>query len=311
MEHLDKYLINVADNISKLKYEQLILGQAEHPRRVKANDVKPVQMLEGYYRALCEVNVFVKGKLPPVVVNDKKYQPEPGDIWVASKTIPAYKQIRKEGNSCEYITLYYLKASLLKIIDIEQADDGHEKILTTITMQMDKTASNNLDSLFALKDTKKEFKQAKELLNKWFGLVKVNIVKKNCDMTVWTEEVLLKKHIQAKRIKEAVEYIKLHYKEELTLEYLSGIANLSPTYFTRMFTEAHDESVFNFIRRLRLIEACRLLNGTDAKIDDIAGKVGYTSPLLLQENFRKILGISPTNYRKSLIKSKIDFVPPL
>ncbi|GEM_PF-3957976 len=310
MDNLDKYLIKVADNIGKLKYEQLILGQTEHPRRVKANDIKSVKMLDGYYRELYEVNVFIKGKLPPVVVNEKKYQPAPGDIWVASKTVPAYKQIRKEGNGCEYIALFYYRVSLLKIIDIEQSNEGHEKILTTITMKMNKASSNNLDSIFALKDTKAEFKKARELLIKWFGLVKENIVKKNCDMTVWTEEVLLKKHIQAKRIKEATEYIKQHFKEKLTLDQLSGIAGLTPTYFTRMFTEAHNESVFNFIRRLRLIEACHLLNSTDAKIDDIAEKIGYTSPLLLQENFRKVLGISPTNYRKSLIKSKINYIPP-
>lgn len=51
--------------------------------------------------------------------------------------------------------------------------------------------------------------------------------------------------------------------------------------------------------RLRIQEACHLLEETDMTISDIADKIGYNNALTLTRAFKKIEGTTPGQYRQS------------
>lgn len=54
----------------------------------------------------------------------------------------------------------------------------------------------------------------------------------------------------------------------------------------------------DYLHRVRVEEACKLLRRTDRKIADIARSVGYTDPELFAEKFRKHMNVTPSQYRK-------------
>ena len=309
MKHLDGYLKKLPDVISKIKYEQLILGQAEHPRRVKSSREKPAgwtardtMFFSLSFQAENKGSLFIDGN---------KYILNPGDIYILDRDSTCFLTNYKSNINCEYIRIFYNDTCELKILNGKCAAQGDGEIISVTTIKMPKDSQKYFEGIFSIKDDETQFKKIKQLLVKWSVLVKQNIINKKFKMVVYTKTTLLARHMKANRIKKAVEYLRAHYKEKLSLKELAAMVNLHPVYFSALFNEAFDLNVIEFIRHLRIYEACRLLRVTDTGINEIAGRVGYEDPRLLQENFRKVFAISPTNYRKRLIKSKTKFVPTL
>jgi AraC-like DNA-binding protein len=84
-----------------------------------------------------------------------------------------------------------------------------------------------------------------------------------------------------------------------TVERLANIAGMSRSSFAEHFTALFGRSVMDFVREVRLRESARLLQTTDRSIDDIAGKVGFSSRSHFSGVFRDHFGVTPTNYRKA------------
>ena len=57
------------------------------------------------------------------------------------------------------------------------------------------------------------------------------------------------------------------------------------------------DSFVNYLRLLRINKSKMLLKNTDMNIEDIAKNVGYASSVVLIRNFKKVMGITPSQYR--------------
>ena len=99
-------------------------------------------------------------------------------------------------------------------------------------------------------------------------------------------------------------YIRSHYSEPLTVEWLSAVAGLSPKYLIRIFKRVTGMTVITCITRTRLEIASSLLEGTDRSISEISRSVGYGDPLYFSKVFKCELGMSPSEYRN--IKRRAD-----
>ncbi len=96
----------------------------------------------------------------------------------------------------------------------------------------------------------------------------------------------------------AVRYIRLHYKEHLTLEETAQAVFLSPTYFSRLFKEKMNISFTSYVNQLRIGEAQRLLLDTRLTIIEIAEAVGFEDQSYFSKVFKEITKRTPTQYRK-------------
>lgn len=96
------------------------------------------------------------------------------------------------------------------------------------------------------------------------------------------------------------EYLKSHYQDcNLNAVAVSEEFNMNPSYFSRSFKKAMGTRFSDYLSRLRIQEACRLLMETDLTITDIAERVGYNNALTLSRTFKKIEGTTPGQYRQS------------
>ncbi|MCW1007112.1 helix-turn-helix domain-containing protein, partial [Streptococcus anginosus] len=68
-----------------------------------------------------------------------------------------------------------------------------------------------------------------------------------------------------------------------------------------------EDNFSNFLNQLRVNKACDLLIKTDLSIIDIAYQVGFNSSKTLTRNFKKILQISPSAFRKLNPKEQIRY----
>ena len=99
-------------------------------------------------------------------------------------------------------------------------------------------------------------------------------------------------------IKRAINYIREHYKEGITLEEVSGRLGITPEYLSTLFNREMKINFSTFLRRFRISNAKRLLRGTDMKVYEIAEEVGYADPKYFARVFKEELGISPGDYRQ-------------
>lgn len=100
-------------------------------------------------------------------------------------------------------------------------------------------------------------------------------------------------------IKKAINYIREHYQESITLEEVSGKLEITPEYLSTLFNRVMEINFSTFLKQFRVSHAKRLLKGTDLKIYEISEKVGYSDPKYFMRVFKEVQGISPGEYRQS------------
>lgn len=100
------------------------------------------------------------------------------------------------------------------------------------------------------------------------------------------------------QIPEIVRFIHRHFTDHLTLNNLSDMFYISPSYLSRLFKTATGFHFVEYITMLRMKEAQKLLRETDRQIIDIAGSVGYDNLAHFYKMFKKITLASPYRYRK-------------
>jgi two-component system response regulator YesN len=99
--------------------------------------------------------------------------------------------------------------------------------------------------------------------------------------------------------KRVVAYVHRNYRDcNICLKTLSGTFNHNPAYLGKIFKQETGEMFTDYVNRLRLEEAKRLLRSTDKKTQEIAEEVGYTQATYFYWVFKKYIGKSPTQYRR-------------
>lgn len=99
------------------------------------------------------------------------------------------------------------------------------------------------------------------------------------------------------QLAEILEYIHEHCGEELSIERFAERMGMSAGHFSRTFKEEVGEKYVEYIAKVRLAKAKRLLLETDMKIDEIAEQVGYWGRNSFIRIFRRYEGTTPAKYR--------------
>ncbi len=94
-------------------------------------------------------------------------------------------------------------------------------------------------------------------------------------------------------------YIQSHLADDLSLEQVSGQADLSPFHFHRLFHNLVGETLKQYTQRLRLEQAAYYLKIQDASILDIALNVGFNNHETFSRAFKRWFGVSPKQFRQS------------
>lgn len=104
---------------------------------------------------------------------------------------------------------------------------------------------------------------------------------------------------------EITEYIRLHYNDPLTVDFLARRFNYSATYLTKLFKRYTGYSLLNYINRTRIAIAKNLLCSTTDSLSIIAGSCGFSSDKYFMRIFKQFEGTTPSQYRRSISRRKI------
>ncbi len=102
------------------------------------------------------------------------------------------------------------------------------------------------------------------------------------------------------RVRETRNFMEKHIDVPLKLGELAAQANQSVSYFSKLFKEQTGQAPMDYFLQMRVSKACGLLNHSEATVAEIAERVGYGDPYYFSRLFKKIQGVSPSAYRRSL-----------
>lgn len=103
---------------------------------------------------------------------------------------------------------------------------------------------------------------------------------------------------EAKPITEAKKYIQDNYLRELKLEDVSSAVGFNAAYFSTLFRKETGQTFTNYLTDLRIRKAKELLCEKDVSVSDVAELVGYKDLKYFSRLFKKVTGISPSDYKK-------------
>lgn len=96
----------------------------------------------------------------------------------------------------------------------------------------------------------------------------------------------------------AIQFIETHYKEDITLDDIVEVSNLSKYHFTRQFKKYAQDTPISYLTNVRINNALPYLSANVKSVDWIAQEVGFRSSNYFSKVFKKIVGVSPNIYRK-------------
>lgn len=114
------------------------------------------------------------------------------------------------------------------------------------------------------------------------------------------------KMLRYAKAREIIQYIMEHYSEVYGLEDLAGIFYMDKSYLSRIFKEVTNFTVNEFINCQRIGHARDMLLDESLSMEEISQKLGYERLSYFDRVFKKYVGMSPLQYRKSKRKKNED-----
>lgn len=106
-----------------------------------------------------------------------------------------------------------------------------------------------------------------------------------------------RRDVNTVQLERVTEYVGQHYSEKLSITQVAAAIRLHPNYLMNIFKRGCGMSLWEYVIRLRVSHAQRLLITTDLKVLDIALESGFGSVSCFYEAFERYCGTTPKKYR--------------
>lgn len=112
-------------------------------------------------------------------------------------------------------------------------------------------------------------------------------------------EILSKQLMSDARLQNVFKHIAQHLEKEIKPSELAKLAHLSLSHFHALFQNLVGQTPMNYIKRMRINKAQKLLVMTNASVKEVASNLGFKNAYHFSREFSKELGIPPIEYRKT------------
>lgn len=99
------------------------------------------------------------------------------------------------------------------------------------------------------------------------------------------------------KIDNAINYMQRNYKKQITLAELAKQSFMAPVTLIQHFRKEFNTTPMQWLLKLRLHHACRLLMRSELSMTDVAQSCGFNDPLYFTRQFHRLLGCTPREFR--------------
>ncbi len=100
-----------------------------------------------------------------------------------------------------------------------------------------------------------------------------------------------------RKIEQSIAYMKQHLDVPLHVGTLAALVSISPSHFFALFKRRTGTAPIDYFIRLRMRQACHLLNATTMSVKEVAATLGYEDPYYFSRMFKSVNDVAPSDYR--------------
>lgn len=226
----------------------------------------------------------------------------PGDLVLVGSNLPHCWK-----NDAEY----YSKNSNIKahaiVVQFKEYFAGSAFFELPELLTIKKLIQNSKRGIKIYGKTKQVIKEKLKTLTKQSGIGRITSLLDILEvMALSTEKTYLTEMdshrlippIQMKRLNDIYQYTLDHFKDNISLDEIAHVANMTPNAFCRLFKSHNRKTYVQFINEIRIANACKLLRDTSNSITQIAYESGFNNLAHFNRVFKKHKKIVPFSYRK-------------
>jgi AraC-like DNA-binding protein len=109
---------------------------------------------------------------------------------------------------------------------------------------------------------------------------------------------LIKESREKDPVAQSINFMLENLAQKLKLEEIAAETSLSASHYSRLFVNRTGHSPMDYFIQLKIQRACRLLDNSGWMIADVAREMGFDDQFYFSRVFRKVMGMSPGEYRK-------------
>ncbi|MEO9892649.1 AraC family transcriptional regulator [Aurantibacter sp.] len=270
----------------------------EIPKSVNDSILLQVDMQKTFYNYLhqhahIQISYIFKGN-GKLLVADSIHSYKSGDVFTIGSHTPHLFQSAKNDETSHMISVFFTKdsfgQSFLKIPEMKE-------------MQRFLSLS---ESSFKLLSNEKSIKQLITNLLDQKGLDKFISFLKLIKLFTLSETISLTTFIKTKQITQdegrriglVFDFVMNNFQDDISLNDVASLIHLTPNAFCRFFKQHTNKTFFEFLIELRIEHSCQLaVRPENYSIADIAEMSGFSSISNFNRKFKKLKGITPSDYR--------------
>ncbi len=193
-------------------------------------------------------------------------------------------------NIARYVTTNKININYMKNFYYTTLSSINNIRISVSAIEVDKRHEEGRDIASLLKLIEKS--ESAEELNSLLEDVAVRIAEKVNNFNNKSIKLILRK---------AIDYIQEHYSEQVTLNEVAENIYVSTFYISRMFKKELGKSFVDYLNDVRIEKSKELLKDVKYKTYEVAEIVGISDPHYFSKLFKKYSGMTPSEYRESLI----------
>jgi AraC-like DNA-binding protein/quercetin dioxygenase-like cupin family protein len=232
-------------------------------------------------------------------VNEQVYQLSPG-TGIIVNTNRLHFGYGVDGRDCVFLVLLlhpsllggnaYIESNYLNPLLYDANSDA---ILLSEDVVWHRQALHLITTLFQLGQEQPahyEFQIPIQFASLWLLLYENTVAKSSSHQRSSTS---------SSHLKEMIGYIQKHYPEKISLHDIASAGLMCRSKCCRLFKQTLHQTPVEYLLHYRIQKSLSLLTNRSLTITDIAAACGFSGASYYTEVFRKIIGISPSTYRKS------------
>ncbi|WP_434036647.1 AraC family transcriptional regulator [Formosa sp. 4Alg 33] len=246
-----------------------------------------------------------------LAVGEKVCKFKSGEFYLFGKNLP--HAFRNDGTKVEetnkikahYISVFFNVDSYGFLLNENQETKGIKELLSQALygLVLGNVDAHYLEDKMRMLATLSEFDQVLELLTILDHISTATGHKKLINNKIESLDYDVN---TIDEINEVFEFIKCNYKKKISLETIAGHFNMTSATFGRFFKLRTQKTFSQYLIETRILKACELIRSGSHNTTESCYNSGFTNISNFHRHFKKVIGMTPTQYKLSIEKNKVN-----
>ncbi|MCA0933383.1 AraC family transcriptional regulator [Lutimonas saemankumensis] len=272
------------------------IPKPEHSTLIVQNDKVDMLYNKLHQHREIQISYVVRGE-GNCIIGDFVGEFKKNDVFIIGENVPHVFNNDPSDEGVHVISLFFTQSSFgqhfFEFPEFKRFNTIFHRASLGIKI---KPATDQLGVLFFKIPSKSKFEKFIDFMNILQLISKEKLVTLSSEIhnKSYGEE-------EGKRMRDIFEFTLSKYDENISLEQVAEIANMTPNAFCRYFKQRTNKTYINFLLDIRIENACKLLaKKSDLSIAEISYRCGFNNLTNFNRKFKSIKNMTPSEFRKKV-----------